>query len=367
MTDELRRRLRESVGTSAEPPVAEPPVEEIVARGRRRRRRRRQEWLAGSALAALVVIVAVFVVLRPGTTQLHVVGPAATGTPSSTSTSIPSDTPPCKASSLVATGLWKAERESVVGRVAFTNTSKTACYLQGQPNIQLLDEHGQLLSVAEPAVAEGGIATSPNVPVFLAPGSGADRALLQWEGWCPSAPTSVAVKIVLPAGAGSVTVTPPVSPVPTCIGASSSTIYVGNIANTDVGNVGALALATSAPTGAPFNLHPLVRRAANSGDFDGPPALQDRPTAGDSLPIHAEPRIFGLDVLRGGSVLHADEHTGRLHVRGHDPCGRPGRHHPSACPDPGGLRAESGSRTAAIVPAQRSRLGVLAWPDPRLR
>src|SRR5258708_34088521 len=69
MSDELRRRLRESVGTSAEA-----PVDEIVTRGRERRRRLRQRWVAGSGLVVLAIIAAVVVLSKSPTTQVHVSG-----------------------------------------------------------------------------------------------------------------------------------------------------------------------------------------------------------------------------------------------------------------------------------------------------
>src|SRR2546423_12199469 len=78
MSDELRRRLKRSVGTND---VA--PVEEIVARGQARKRRLRQRWVGGSGLVALAIISALVVLSKSGTTQLHVVG---TPTPSITPT-----------------------------------------------------------------------------------------------------------------------------------------------------------------------------------------------------------------------------------------------------------------------------------------
>ena|SRR2546423_6944701 len=119
MSDELRRRLKRSVGTND---VA--PVEEIVARGQARKRRLRQRWVAGSGLVALAIISALVVLSKSGTTQLHVVGtptPSITptptlapspvtsghgllpGTPSPAPTAVPAGTPPCQVSSLVAT------------------------------------------------------------------------------------------------------------------------------------------------------------------------------------------------------------------------------------------------------------------------
>ena len=262
MTDELRRRLRQSVGTDA---VA--PVEEIVARGRARRRHRRQ-LVATSGLAALAIMSVVVVLSRAGPTQLHVVGPSSSGTPTPTSTGVPAGTPPCPATALSAAATWEDTGGPVAGRVVFTNLGRAACYLRGQPTVQLVDELGQPLSVTEFPVTA--VVTSPDVPVALAPGSRADFVLLHWFTWCAPAPKSVAMNIVLPAGAGSVPVTPPVGRVPTCGSPqhpSASTIYVGNIMTPEAGNVGALALAPSQAPGptstmppSPTALSPLAQR-----------------------------------------------------------------------------------------------------------
>jgi hypothetical protein len=233
MTDELRRRLQESVGTNAEA-----PVDDIVARGRRRRRRQHRGWVGASGLLALVIIAAVVVLSKPGTTQLRGVGPAIPGT-SPTSTGVSPAASACQAGSLLATASWEgAQPGSVAGGIAFTNTGKAACYLQGQPKVQLFDQHGQLLAVAETPVSASNV-TSSAVPVVLAPGSGADELLVQWFNFCASNATPVQVRVVFASGPGSVSVTPPINQAPDCL------VSPPSLSTIDVGNVEAL-------TGSPF-------------------------------------------------------------------------------------------------------------------
>ena len=112
----------------------------------------------------------------------------------------------------------------MAGGVSFVNAGKDSCFLQGQPTIELFDQHGQRLSVvaAQPSA-------SPATRVLLAPQSGTAFVLVQWFNWCGTDPGPVVAKVILPSATASITVTPPIALIPHCNNAASpSTIDVGN-------------------------------------------------------------------------------------------------------------------------------------------
>jgi len=224
-------------------------VEALLAeakdRGRRRRTHRRQAALGGAGAVLLLGIMAAVVVTRsPAGTEVNVVGPsmpypATSSLPrptlppepgtSPSPTAVPATTPLCQAGDLQAQGSWQGAGGSMAGGVSLVhggNGSNGACFLQGQPTIELFGQHGQRLSVVE---------SQPNPPasqapnVVLAPRSGAALVLVQWFNWCGSDPGPVVAKLTLPSGGEPIAVAPPIGLIPHCNNAASpSTLDVGN-------------------------------------------------------------------------------------------------------------------------------------------
>ena len=221
-------------------------VEALLAeakdRGRRRRTHRRHAALGGGVAVLLLGIVAAVVITRsPAGTKLNVVGPStpypassslsATTLPPSPGTSpspttVPATTPPCQAGDLQAQGSWQGAGGSMAGGISLANGGTGSCYVDGQPTIELFDQHGQRLSVV---VSQPSPPTSQAPRVLLAPHSKPASVLVQWFNWCGSDPGSVVARVSLPSWAASIAVAPPIGLIPRCNNAASpSTLDVGN-------------------------------------------------------------------------------------------------------------------------------------------
>jgi hypothetical protein len=191
-------------------------VEALLAeakdRGRRLRTHRRNARLGGAGVVLLLgILAAVFVTRSPTTTKVNVGGPS---------------TPACQASSLKAQGTWQGAGGSVAGGVSFVNVGKDPCFVQGQPTIELFDQHGKRLSVV---AAQPSVSVPPAARIFLAPQSGTASVLVQWVNWCGTDPGPVVAKVILPSATASIAVSPPIGFLPHCNNAASpSTIDVGN-------------------------------------------------------------------------------------------------------------------------------------------
>ncbi|MEA2593078.1 MAG: hypothetical protein QOD62_2909 [Actinomycetota bacterium] len=224
-------------------------VEALLAeakdRGRRLRSHRRNARLGGAGVVLLLaVLAAVFVTRSPTSTKVNVggpttpipagssvpgptlpptPGPSSTGTPASPSSTT---TPACQASSLQAQGSWQGAGGSMAGGVSFVNVGKDSCFVEGQPTIELFDQHGQRLNVV---AAQPSVAPLPPTRVLLAPRSTPASVLVQWFNWCGTDPGPVGAKAILPSATASITVTPPIGLIPHCNNAASpSTIDVGS-------------------------------------------------------------------------------------------------------------------------------------------
>jgi Protein of unknown function (DUF4232) len=195
-------------------------VEALLAeakdRGRRLRSHRRNARLGGAgAVLLLAVLAAVFVTRSPTSTKVNVGGP----------TTVPT-THPCQASSLQAEGSWQGATGSMAGGVSFVNAGKDSCFVEGQPTIELFDQHGQRLTVV---AAQPSASPLPATRVLLAPRSATAFVLVQWFNWCGTDPGPVVAKLMLPSATASITMTPPIALIPHCNNAvSPSTIDVGN-------------------------------------------------------------------------------------------------------------------------------------------
>jgi hypothetical protein len=218
---------------------------EAKDRGRRLRSHRRNARLGGAGVVLLLgVLAAVFVTRSPTSTKVNVggpttplpagssvpgptlpptPGPSSTGTPASPSSTT---TPACQASSLQAQGSWQGAGGSMAGGVSFVNVGKDSCFVEGQPTIELFDQHGQRLNVV---AAQPSASPLPPTRVLLAPRSAPASVLVQWFNWCGTDPGPVGAKAILPSATASITVTPPIGLIPHCNNAASpSTIDVGS-------------------------------------------------------------------------------------------------------------------------------------------
>jgi hypothetical protein len=203
-------------------------VEALLAeakdRGRRLRTHRRNARLGGAGLVLLLgILAAVFVTRSPTSTNVNVGGPS---TPFPAASSVPKATPTCQASSLQAQGTWQGAGGSVAGGVSFVNVGKDPCFVQGQPTVELFDQHGQRLSVV---AAQPSVSVPPAARVLLAPRSGTASVLVQWFNWCGADSGPVVARVILPSATASITVAPPIGFLPHCNNAASpSTIDAGN-------------------------------------------------------------------------------------------------------------------------------------------
>jgi hypothetical protein len=237
------------VHSSDQPDRVETLLAEAKDRGRRLRTRRRHARLGGAGVVLLLgIMAAVFVTRSPTGTKLNVVAPttpypasssvpaptlpptpapSGTGTPGPTpSSTVPATAPLCRASNLQAQGSWQGAGGSMAGGVSFVNVGKESCVVQGQPTIELFDQHDHRLSVA---------ASHPTPPstqaarILLVPHSTHASVLVQWFNWCGSDPGPVVAKVALPPATEFVTVAPPIGLIPHCNNAASpSTIDVGS-------------------------------------------------------------------------------------------------------------------------------------------
>ncbi len=221
-------------------------VEALLAeakdRGRRRRTHRRQAALGGGGAVLLLGIMAAVLITRsPAGTKLNVVGPStpypatsslpgttlppAPGT-SPSPTALPATTPLCQAGDLQAQGSWQGAGGSMAGGISFVNGGAGSCDVEGQPTVELFDQHGQRLSVV---VSQANAPTSPAPGVLLAPHSRPASVLVQWFNWCGSDPGPVVARVSLPSWAESIAVAPPIGVIPHCNNAASpSSLDVGN-------------------------------------------------------------------------------------------------------------------------------------------
>ncbi len=142
---------------------------------------------------------------------IDAVPPMPTPTPSPV---IPSGTPACTMRDLHVTldggqGLGGGQ---LTATISFVNVSRTACFLQGVPGYALLDAQGNVIKTTP----SGYRITDRSDKVLMAPRGDARQAYLPFA-WpaidlasggapCPSALTASAIKLELPSGGGTQTV-----------------------------------------------------------------------------------------------------------------------------------------------------------------
>jgi hypothetical protein len=110
----------------------------------------------------------------------------------------------CLASQLAAkvTG-WQGATGHQIGSVTLTNTSSHTCTVQGTPEVELVDAHGNILIDSQTAGAAGLPHIAKGAPAFHLAHGGFVKTLVNADNYCgaaPALPTTVA--FVLPAGGG---------------------------------------------------------------------------------------------------------------------------------------------------------------------
>jgi hypothetical protein len=116
--------------------------------------------------------------------------------------------PPCTPSQLRAKGSWQGvQGGSMGGGFYFTNTSASVCSLLGRPRLELSDQSGRALRIAQGGAAFGPEATPTTV---VLPVRGTDAAWVQivWGNWCRPLPGNVTVRVTLPASDTPISVLP---------------------------------------------------------------------------------------------------------------------------------------------------------------
>ena len=141
---------------------------------------------------------------------------APTDTPQPPTPTFPAGSAPCRASNLAVSDQTEGATGTIVMQVYIANIGHSVCYLQGPPNIQLVDHAGtpldlvhstacfrcsnvDVLGTALPSPAQTAAADGILKAKFgLGPGE-ALRTNMLWNNWCQPFPTSgVKVQLTLP-------------------------------------------------------------------------------------------------------------------------------------------------------------------------
>lgn len=135
----------------------------------------------------------------------------------------------CLATQLAAkvTG-WQGAMGHQIASVTLTNTSTHTCTVQGTPEVELLDAHGNILIDSQTGGASGLPHVTKGAPAFHLAHGGSVKTLVQDDNYCRSAPAlPTTIAFVLPVNAGRlVAARGPGGSVPPC---SSSPGSLGSI------------------------------------------------------------------------------------------------------------------------------------------
>ncbi len=147
------------------------------------------------------------------------VGPTRTPTPTAQPIAV------CLATQLAAkvTG-WQGAAGHQIASVTLTNASTHTCTVQGTPEVELVDAHGNILIDSQTGGADGLPHVTKGDPAFHLAHGGSVRTLVQDDNYCrpaPALPTTIA--LVLPSNAGRlVAAAGPGGTVPPCMGTPGS-------------------------------------------------------------------------------------------------------------------------------------------------
>ena len=121
-------------------------------------------------------------------------------TPSSATTPLPHETTStvasaCTAGQLMGSVTFNATGTEL-GAVKLSNTSASACSLQGRPAVTVLNAHGTALDLDEVPLRRAGLPAAHG-PVNLSPGPASPHAIveLDWT-WCGAQPGNLAFQIL---------------------------------------------------------------------------------------------------------------------------------------------------------------------------
>jgi hypothetical protein len=98
---------------------------------------------------------------------------------------------------------WYGATGHQIGSVTLTNTSAHTCTVQGTPEVELIDAHGNILIDSQTGGPNGLPHITKGAPAFHLAHGGSVKTLVQDDNYChaaPALPTTIA--FVLPANAG---------------------------------------------------------------------------------------------------------------------------------------------------------------------
>lgn len=142
--------------------------------------------------------------VAPSTAPSVAPSAAPLASPAHTTTPTAKPIPVCLATQLAAkVTSWQGATGHQIASVTLTNTSATVCTVQGTPEVELLDAHGNILIDSQTAGTTGLPHIAKGAPAFHLVHGAAVKTLVQDGNYCgaaPALPTTIA--LVLPANAG---------------------------------------------------------------------------------------------------------------------------------------------------------------------
>jgi hypothetical protein len=119
---------------------------------------------------------------------------------------------------------WQGATGHRIATVTLTNTGARTCTVQGTPEVELLDAHGNILIDSQTGGPNGLPHVTKGAPAFHLAQGASVKTLVQDDNYCraaPALPTTIA--FVLPANAGRlVAAAGPGGSVPPCLGSPAS-------------------------------------------------------------------------------------------------------------------------------------------------
>ena len=153
--------------------------------------------------------------------------------PGARSTAVASTIPLCSSSQLNVIGGRQGEATTAAGLLVIVNISAKPCRLSGAPRLQLVKPSGLALTPIKYGPPSETITSAVLSPTSYA------ELITNWSNWCQIQPSSLNIKITLPAGKGSLVAPfdgpPNYNFVPLCINKSSVSqfVIVGGYLRTD--------------------------------------------------------------------------------------------------------------------------------------
>ncbi len=119
---------------------------------------------------------------------------------------------------------WQGATGHRIATVTLTNTGARTCTVQGTPEVELLDAHGNILIDSQTGGPNGLPHVAKGAPAFHLAHGASVKTLVQDDNYCRAAPVlPTTIAFVLPANAGRlVAAAGPGGSVPPCLGSPAS-------------------------------------------------------------------------------------------------------------------------------------------------